>query len=421
LPIEYWRITDITETNLAYFLPKTERFHTILHVPGSHTLYVGPSSCTRRHAIHAIEHGDDRRDSSFLFISEADVISGSYEEMIGDAIAELCEIIEPEPHIFFIAVFCIDDFLGTDEKAMLEDLHARFPGKRFVVDNIDPVTLGKNKNMAMKKHVNIFSFLEPQDSKDNGVNFLGNFVSLEPECEFLHLLKSWGISTVREIFHCRTHEEYQDMARSQLSIVMRFMGEAPAKFMQENMGIPFYYFPPDYNVYDIAKGYKEIAAMLGHEAPDFSADIADVLTDAAQTAGALGDIPIAIDAGALMRPFSAAKALVEYGFEIKYIFSSSHKYNIDEEAELYIGKNHANIEIITKDIYANVNRESDHEIIAIGADCARLLQARHFVDIWHDEGYFGFHGIHRLFGTMRDSLTTKRDWPELPIPGKEEV
>ena len=263
LPIEYWRIADITETSLAYFLPKTERFHTILHVPGSHTLYVGPSSCTRRHAIHAIEHGDDRRDSSFLFISEADVISGSYEEMIGDAVAELCEIIEPEPHIFFIAVFCIDDFLGTDEKAMLEDLHARFPGKQFVVDNIDPVTLDKNKNMAMKKHVNIFSFLEPQASKDSGVNFLGNFVSLEPECEFLHLLKSWGVSTVREIFHCRTYEEYQDMTRSQLSIVMRFMGEAPAKFMQENMGIPFYYFPPDYNVYDIAKGYKEIAAMLG--------------------------------------------------------------------------------------------------------------------------------------------------------------
>ena len=122
-----------------------------------------------------------------------------------------------------------------------------------------------------------------------------------------------------------------------------------------------------------------------------------------------------------MRPFSAAKALVEYGFEVKYIFSSSHKYNIDEEAELYIGKNHANIEIITKDIYANVNREPDNEIISIGADCARLLQAHHYADIWHDEGYFGFHGIHRLFGAMRDSLKTKRDWPELPIPGKEEA
>ncbi|WP_303862719.1 nitrogenase component 1 [Alkalibaculum bacchi] len=408
----------MSEIGLSYFLPEPEKFHTILRVPGSHTLYVGPSSCTRRHAIHAIEYGDTR-DYSFLFISEADEISGSYEAMIGEAIIELCEIVEPTPHIFFIAVFCIDDFLGTDEEAMLEALHSRFPGKRFAVNHIDPVTLSKNNNMGMKKHLNLFSFLEKPTEKDHGVNFLGDFVSLEPDCEFLSLLKSWGVSRVRELFHCHTYEEYQDMAKSQMSIVLRFIGEKSAQYLQKKFDMPYYCFTASYDAHYIVEGYRTIASILGHEAPDFSTEISNVFEDAAKTVDVIGDMEIAIDASASLKPFSAAKALLEYGFKVKYIFCSSHMFKIEEEAEEYIREKHKEIRIILTNDYINMILEPDQEIIAIGADCVRLLRARHFADIWHDEGYFGFHGIHRLFALLRDCVTKKYNMPELPIPGKE--
>ena len=348
-------------------------------------------------------------------------ISGNYEEMIGKVVSDLYEIVEPTPHIFFIAVFCIDDFLGTDEEAMLEALHTRFPGKKFAVNHIDPVTLNKNKNMGMKKHVNLFSFLEEPTEKDNGVNFLGSFVSLEPDCEFMFLLKSWGVSRVRELFHCHTYEEYQDMAKSQLSIVLRFIAERSAEYLQERFDIPYYSFTASYDVHYIVEGYRQIAAMLGHEAPDFSTEIAEVLEDATKTIDAIGDMKIAVDASASLKPFSVAKALLEYGFKVKYVFCSNRMFKIEEEAEKYIREKHKEVKIIRTDNYVNMLLEPDQEIIAIGADCARLLRARHFADIWHDEGFFGFHGIHRLFAHLRDCVTKERNLPELPIPGKENI
>jgi hypothetical protein len=76
-------------------LPSNNRF------PESYSLHVCPSACGRRFSIRAI-HAGEKEFSSFLTISEADVISGHYEDTISDAISELLVEIEQKPKIFHI-------------------------------------------------------------------------------------------------------------------------------------------------------------------------------------------------------------------------------------------------------------------------------------------------------------------------------
>ena len=357
----------------------------------------------------------NRRDASFLFITEADVISGRDEELMVESVGKLIELLDPSPHIFFLAVFCIDDFLGTDETAMLERLRAAYPDRQFAMEHIDPVSLDEARNMGMKKHVNLYSFIKPALKHDRGVNFLGNFVSLEPECEFLALLKKWNAGPVRELFHCRTYEEYQDMGKSCLSVVLRYMGTHSGDFMRDTLNIPYYVFTTSYDAEKVAQGYGDIAEILGAERPDFTAEIAAVKEDAARTAAILDGMPVAIDSSASLAPFATAKALIDYGFNVRYVFRSNHSFQQDLEAKEYIERNCPQVIVTHAESYTHLyERIGEADCLAIGADCARVLHARHFANVWHDEGYFGFHGIHRLMETLRSAITAPADWSDVP-------
>ena len=116
----------VDKLGLSYYLPEKAVPRTVLSIPGSHTIYIGPLSCTRRHFIHNIQYSSFREFSS-LFITEADVASGHYEDVITESVSTLCNTLDPVPHIFILEFFCIDDFIGTDESALLQKLKTTFP------------------------------------------------------------------------------------------------------------------------------------------------------------------------------------------------------------------------------------------------------------------------------------------------------
>ena len=57
-------------------------------VPESYQLFVCPSACGRHGALGAIEHGNKER-LSYLYIDEADIVSGSYEDLILEGVDAL--------------------------------------------------------------------------------------------------------------------------------------------------------------------------------------------------------------------------------------------------------------------------------------------------------------------------------------------
>ncbi|MBQ6585336.1 MAG: hypothetical protein IJH83_00835 [Coriobacteriales bacterium] len=391
---------------LSFYLPEVSRKHTVLHIPGSHTLYVGPLSCTRRHDIHARQYGE-RKDVSFLFISQADVVSGRYEDLMVESVGELLELLDPAPRIFQLAVFCIDDFLGTDETALLERLRRAYPQCQFAIDHIDPVSLNERMNMASNLLSTQYSFILPRapHEHDNGVNLLGTFVPFDPDCDLLHMLAGWGLGPLRALHACETYEDYQAMGASRLALVFRLMNTASADFMRDRLGIPYIVATPSYDAQAVAHLYCDIARELGEPEPDLSAQVEACREDAQRTARLLDGLPVAIDCEFSLMVFAAAKALLGYGFNVRCIFRSNHRFKLDAQAESFILEQCPQVLVTRAESHTHLYESAlGSDCLALGVDCARLLDARYVVDIWHDEGYFGFQGIHKLMAAIRAAV-----------------
>ena len=402
------------EPTLSFRMPEVERKHTVLHIPGSHTLFVGPSACMRRHALGQYKHGNIE-DVSFLRVTQADVVSGTYEELIVEAAGELVATLSPAPSILFVDVFCIDDFLGTDDEALVRRLEGLHPGTRFVFNRIHPVATNEKVTMGDAKQVSLYSFLDPvpPEGHDNGVNMLGNFVPLNPESEIFELFARWGLGPVRQLFACETYAEYQDMAKSRVAVVARFSGDKTAREMEGRLGIPYVRFPACYDLDRIEGHYRVLARTLGEPEPDFSPWRGPAEEAVRRARELLGDTPIVVDNEGTLLPYMMARSLLGYGFNVTHLFHSHHLFDPDVPDREAIKAEHPELFLATGDDarlhVANVSGHfgedgawqagsigPDREPIAIGTVGARIVGARRVVDVWHDEGLTGFHGVRLL-------------------------
>lgn len=271
--------------------------------------------------------------------------------------------------------------------------------------------------MSANKQTTQYSFIKPQPPKahDKGINLTGVFVPLHPDCELLQLIDEWGYGPLRSLAFCKTYEEYQAMGKSALTLVFRLMNIAGANAMHKRLGIPYEIATPGYDAQAVANCYNAIARALHVPERDFSNEIAACRQDAASTAQLLNGMPVALDCKFSLTIFAAAKALLDYGFNITHIFHSTHAFKLDEEAERFIREHHPEISLVRSADHAHLFEAfDDQERLGIGSDCSRILKTRHSVNIWHDEGYFGFHGIHLLMADIRKALACETDWSQLP-------
>lgn len=394
--------------------PQTPRARTVLRIPGSHTLYVGPPSCMRRHALHHRKHGDPSA-VSFLRVSQTDVVSGSYEKLIVEAVDELERTLVPPPSILFINLFCIDDFLGTDADSLRDLLAARWPGTRFVFDRIHPVALSATNTMSVKKTLNLYSFLDPVDpsQKDRGVNLVGSFVALNPESEFFEVLEGWGLGPVRQLFDCATYADYQAMARSRVTIVTRFNGGAGARSMEERLGIPAFDFGPCYDVERIEKSYGGLAQLLDLPAPDCTPWRTQAEARIRETRDLVGDTPVVVDCEASLVPFALARALLAYGFNVTHVFHSHHPFDADTADRVLIAERHPQVVCLPSNDarlhigdHAGLALPDPGRTVAVGTTGAAIVGTDRTVDVWHDEGLTGFHGVGLLMEKIAHAYRT---------------
>ncbi len=394
---------------LSYFIPRHGRPKITLNVPESHSLHVCPAACARRNGIRAIKNGE-KKQMSFLYITETDVISGCYEQIIGDAVDTLLTVLEPLPHVFLIYVNCIDDFLGTDENALVEELGQRFPRQRFTVCHIDPVASNDKIPPGMKLHDRLYSFLEDTGKKDGGINLIGNYVSLDPDSEFFTVLSGWGTRQVREIISCTTYNQFAHMAGSRLNLVLMQMGQYAAQHMEERLGIPWIFQPTSYDLDVVEQNYRDLANALGEICPSLTLYRHNAEAEIAQTLAYIREIPILVDSSATMLPFAMAAALCRYGFHVRAVFAVHWKEE-DSVQRDWLAQTHPEIQIIHTESYETVlGYELPRNSIAIGFDSAYTLKAEHFVDMQHDESFMGFHGICKLMRQMREALDVLADW-----------
>lgn len=395
------------DSALSYFIPHHGRAKISLRVPESHRLNVCPAACGRRVGLRALKNGEADRQS-FLYITEADVISGDYEAVIGDAVAELLEVLSPVPRAFLIYVNCIDDFLGTDENALLELLYGRFPGLCFAICHIDPIAAQEGMPPGARMQDQLYALLD-RAAPEPSVNLLGNFVSPDPGGELFPVLRGLGVTTVRELHALETYDAFQRMAGARLNLVLMGMGRFAAQNLERRLGIPWLDVPVSYDLTRVAEDYAAIAAALGRPVPDLEPWRAQAEEAVERCLARVGSTPVVVDSSAAMRPFALAKALREYGFQVAAVFLT-HGKDEDRAEREWLEANSPRTRIIQAGRYGAPETALPPECIAIGFDAAYTMRAAHFVDLQRDETLFGFHGIRTLMGLIAGAAGTETRW-----------
>lgn len=383
-------------------------------VPESVELFVCPFACGRHGAIGAVKQKFKDR-LAYLYVDQSDIING-YDDAIIPAVEDFLAVLPKRPKVVLIFVSCLDDLIGTDHEALQEALSKKFPDIKFRSCHMNPITTGGKTPPQISIQNNMYSLLEDQGELDMGVNTLGNFVPIFKENEIHAFLKHYGYSELRHIVDYKKFDEYQNMAKSQFNIVMRPAGKQAAEQMEERMGKPFIYLPVSYRMADNKAYYEKLVQFMGKEnEPAFNMTPYEEKTQAAidRALAAVGDMPIIVDASSVVLPFSLARGLLEYGFNVIRI-QAQECIKIDKEHLEWIEKNHPEVEVMQPKHHKAVLLDKRvPESIAIGVDGAYLAGSDYVVDHFADEGMFGYHGIECLMNKLEHVLEKKADLKEM--------
>ena len=368
-------------------------------VPESYQLFVCPSACGRHGALGAIEHGNKER-LSYLYIDEADIVSGSYEDLILEGVDALLEALEEMPKAMFIFVSCLDDLLGTDHVAILDVLNKKYPIK-FQVGHMNPITNGSKTPPPVTLQRKMYELVEGQGEKAETLNLLGNFVPLEENNELFDVLSQLGIKEIKHISEQKTFKAFEEMGESKYSLVLRPEAKVAAEDMKRHNKINYRFLPVSYDMEVIAEQYEEIIEMINQDVTvDFTAMQEEAKACIEKAKGVIGDFPIIIGNSAVCRPFNLAKALISYGFNVQKVYADD-VVSFEKESFEWLKANAPQVEIISALNHNRINRvEEEQDCIAIGYNAAYIEKSKHVVDLIQDEHMFGYKGIVKLMDMM---------------------
>lgn len=388
-------------------------------IPESVELFVCPFACGRHGSISAVKQNLKHR-LSYLYVNQADIING-YDDLIIPAVGELLETLPKRPKVVLIFVSCLDDLLGTDHEALQERLSAEYPDVKFRSCHMNPISKGSKTPPAVSIQNNMYSLLEETEERDMGINCIGNLVPVDTESELYAFLQGLGFDKLKHIANYETFDGYQEMAKSQFNLVIAGPGKQAAELMEERTGMPFVFVPVSYRMEEIEEAYEQMSAQIaqklatqivsqGAEAKFDFAPYKQAAQEAIERArAAVGDTPIIVDASSVNRPFGMARALIEYGFHVVRV-QSPECNGIDRANFEWVTKEHPEIEVVQSQHHKTVLREGQiHESIAIGVDGAYLAGSKYVVDLFDDEGMYGYHGVQCIMEKLEHALEQEVD------------
>lgn len=407
--------------NLEYTCPSHGGWgmvRTGMLVPDSYQLFVCPSACGRHGALGAVKQGLKNR-LCYLYLEESDIISG-YDNAIIEAAGEMFERLGFRPKVLFVFVSCLDDLIGTDCDAVIDELSMLYPDVQFRMCHMNPIS-GESEEPPQKGiWKNMYSLLErSEDMPRRRVNTLGNLRAVHSESELHTFLQCLGIEKVCQVDACDSYEEFRDMGNNCLNLVVSSQADRAAQLLKrkENMeymdALISYDFDEIEETYDaIVRKLQELQIVGENELPKQAKDVLEQSRKKAQEAiltakEKVGEKSISLDYSAFFRPLKAARFLLKQGFCIDGIYMK----DIDTEDEDYRWfTENTDIPIIKVNGADMVNKwKTNGEGIAIGMEAAYVTGSEHVVVMFQDEEMYGYHGVCRLMKMLCDCLEEKTD------------
>ena len=380
-------------------------------VPESYQLFVSPAACGRHGALAARIEGRKNR-VSYLFLSEEELVSGRYEDAIIEGVAHLLKHLEKlkrKPRALMIFVSCIDDLLGTDHEAILDELYQVHTGVKFIFCHMNPTSTDSSVPPAVNIQNKNYTLLDVSSTRDNGINIIGNLAPLRANGELKELLHEMNVEAVRHISDYSSFDAYQDMAKSQLNIVVTPSGKYSAENMKKKHKIPYLMTLTSFRVERVTEMYRNLAEALGEQCPELEAYEARCKAAFEETSAYLKDMPIIIDGEAIVRPFDLARSLLEAGMNVKYIYEQKLLPSDKENFE-WLQEHHPEVQIMQpQNPKATVAEKYGKGALSIGFSAAYISGAQHVLDIAGQHGLFGYQGIIDLLQMMREASQKDAD------------
>ena len=237
--------------------------------------------------------------------------------------------------------------------------------------------------------------------KGNEINLLGYFAPLQEGSDLIELLKSAGFAKIREISTCKTYEEFLDMSRANLNLVLN--SEAHAEDMYEDLGIPYAELTRVYGIDTVRAQYKALGQVLGVNLDDSRFyDEARSSIDAfiSEFKGASVNIGECINAN----PYELALSLTRYGLNVREIYATAapeHMVYIKKLAELSPDtKLYCNLD----PSMINYSRSEDKPLFTLGKDAAYYCPDAPNIPWNSDVQPYGYKGIVDLLAKIREEI-----------------
>lgn len=405
MPLDPGRYTRIMPCkHLKYDAPGVDGLGLVsvsLMVPESAVLFVAPPGCARHVAMRAYERGNHER-LFLLRVSESELVAGTHLDKIPEAIEQILQQTAPWLRALSICSSCVDTVLASDYETLAKKMEARF-GIRVRASYMDPIMFDHKKSPDNRIQSSVYSFIESDGIKDNGVNLLGCFRAPPERCELYQFLSDAGIAPVRHISQSKTLEEMDEMSRSQLNIVLNPPARNAAAEMKKKLGIPTLMMPVRYDPECISEGYRSLENTLNITIEDaaFKAAAEEKLR---QGADALKNKRIAIGKSIRGNIFELARTLGSYGYHIDVLIKNKITPN-DVENIRWLADNMPDIQVYSGDHPTAIYMREDHKPmdIAIGADAAYFYPEAKAITYPSGKEVFGYHGIISLVQELMEA------------------
>ncbi|MBQ7797199.1 MAG: oxidoreductase [Lachnospiraceae bacterium] len=371
-------------------------------VPESYLLFVCPFACGRHTALGGIDNGI-KNQVSYLFITEADIVSGDFEQMIIDNVGDLFEALPKRPKVLFIFTSCLDDLLGTDHDAINAELSQMYPDVQFRHCKMNPISLDSSLPPGITLNMNMYSLLKKTGKKEKIVNIVGNNVTLPETGDLKQLLGEKGYK-VYNVSDFNTFEEFSHMADACLNIVAGPIALKAAQQMEQELDIPYMKAFVNYDPEEIEKFYQELSDALGEDFVTPSKEYREKALEKIEAAKNLvGDYPVAIDYQAVLKPFSLGYTMARYGFNVNMIATDGVA---GHEKANHEGLLNLRPSVLVENPVSHNAVTFPHEgepYLCIGFDCGYMTGSDKVVNIMQDEGMYGYDGICRMMDMVMEA------------------
>lgn len=380
-------------------------------VPESHHLFVCPFACGRHTALGGEMNGI-KEQVSYLFIDEADIISGGYEQMIISGVDELFEGLDRIPKVLFIFTACLDDLLGTDHEPILAELSEKYPEVQFRHCKMNPISLDSKLPPGVTLQMNMYSLLNKTDERRNTVNLIGiNTVSESGDLREVLAAKGYRLLHISDY---KKFEDFREMSYSKLNILAGPAAKMAAIDMEKELDIPYIEGYVTYREQDIENFYSRLSEALGEDLLPLTVPYRDKAREKISEAKkVIGDYPLAVDYQAVLRPFTLALMLAENGFRVAMVASDGipafEKESYEKLIELV-----PDLLLVNPLHHDSVKFElTDRNYLCIGFDCGYITSSDKVANLMEDDFMYGYDGTCRLMDMLISAYHEKADVSEM--------